>query len=193
MIATADVIAHAKEQLIPGTTLPLDFWSAWWPNQIPAQTQTWTALPASNTFTLEGHDIAAIPVGFTDTYNSTVLYVKDLGLIVAGDVVYGSYFQYLVESNTAELRAEWIRALRIVEELRPKFVVPSHMQAWDGFEVEHVERTRAYLQAWGTVAGDDREVVGKEVFKKRIEKAFPERKGDLILDLAAGAVGPAGN
>lgn len=129
-------------------------------------------------------------MGFTDTYNSTVLYVEDLDLVVAGDVVYGSYFQYLVESHTPELRAEWVRALRVVGELEPKFVVPSHMQAWDGFGVEHIERTRAYLQAWGMEVGDG-DVVAKDKFKKRIESAFPERKGDLILDVAAAAVFPS--
>ncbi|KAH9216893.1 beta-lactamase-like protein [Leptodontidium sp. 2 PMI_412] len=184
------VIAHAQDQLVPGTQRPADSWTAWFPGQLPLQTQTWTPLPASNTFQLEGHELKAVPVGFTDTYNSTVLYVKDLDLVVAGDVVYGSYFQYLVESHTPELRAEWVRALRVVGELEPKFVVPSHMQAWDGFGVEHIERTRAYLQAWGMEVGDG-DVVAKDKFKKRIESAFPERKGDLILDVAAAAVFPS--
>ncbi|KAH6724170.1 beta-lactamase-like protein [Leptodontidium sp. MPI-SDFR-AT-0119] len=190
VIATPEVIAHAQDQLVPGTQRPADSWTAWFPGQLPLQTQTWTPLPASNTFQLEGHELKAVPVGFTDTYNSTVLYVEDLDLVVAGDVVYGSYFQYVVESHTPELRAEWVRALRVVGELEPKFVVPSHMQAWDGFGVEHIERTRAYLQAWGMEVGDG-DVVAKDKFKKRIESAFPERKGDLILDVAAAAVFPS--
>ncbi|KAL2075611.1 hypothetical protein VTL71DRAFT_554 [Oculimacula yallundae] len=188
VLATPGVISHASDQLLPGTNQPADFWTSWFPSQLPNQTQTWTPLPASNTFQLEGHELLAINVGFTDTYNSTVLYVKDLDLVVAGDVVYGSYFQYFVENHTAERRAEWVKALRIVEELNPKHVVPSHMQAWDGFGKEHVERTRAYLQAWGTEIGDG--VVSKEDLKKRIESAFPERLGDVILDVAAAAAVP---
>ncbi|XMA15445.1 hypothetical protein WAI453_008236 [Rhynchosporium graminicola] len=189
VIATPEVIAHALDQLLPGTAQPAEFWTAMFPSQLPAQTQTWTSLPENNTISLEGHSLHAIPVGFTDTYNSTILHVPDLDLVVAGDVVYGSYFQYLVESHTAERRAEWMKALRIVEDLRPKFVVPSHMQEWDGFEFEHMERTRAYLQAWGTEVGNGKGV-SKDGLKGMIESAFPERKGDLILDLAAAAAAP---
>lgn len=190
VIATTDTIAHAKQQVEPGPN-GLDFWTAHFPgNQIPPQTEKWTSISDSNnTILLEGHELKAVPVGFTDTYNSTVLHVPSLSLVVAGDVVYGSYYQYLVESNTPQLRAEWIRALRKVEDLQPEFVVPSHMQEWDGYSPAHVARTKEYLNAWGAELKDVElgQKGGKDELKDRIVSAFPERKGDFILDVAAGA------
>ena len=192
IVATNGTIAHAADNIAPAT---FDgFWGALFPNtQLPPQTETWTPLPASNTITLEGHTLQAITVGFTDTYNSTVLHVPSLSLVVAGDVVYGSYYQYLVEAHTPELRAEWIRALRKVEDLDPKFVVPSHMQEWDGFSAEHIQRTKAFINAWGAEIKDVElgKEGGKDELKDRIESAFPERKGDFILDVAAAAAFPA--
>lgn len=191
VVATPDVIAHAKEQ---GEGASLDFWTLHFPNnQLPPQTESWTPLPSNNTFLLEGHTLQAVPVGFTDTYNSTVLHIPSLSLVVAGDVVYGSYYQYLVESHTPELRAEWIRALRKVEELQPQSVVPSHMQEWDGFGPGHIGRTKEFLNAWGTQVKDvelEGNTKGKDELKERIESAFPERKGDFILDVAAAAAFP---
>ena len=39
-----------------------------------------------NRFILEGHDLLIIEVGHSDTDESSVLYVPDLELVVAGDV-----------------------------------------------------------------------------------------------------------
>lgn len=190
LLATSETIAHAKQQQEPGPN-GLDFWTAYFPgHQIPPQTANWTSLSESNnTLVLEGHELKAVPVGFTDTHNSTVLHVPSLSLVVAGDVVYGSYYQYLAEASTAERRAEWVRALRVVESLQPQFVVPGHMQEWDGYSSAHIARTKEYLNAWGAEIknvelGGKR---GREELKERIVSAFPEREGDFILDVAAGA------
>jgi hypothetical protein len=75
-------------------------------------------------------------------------------MVVTGDVVYGSCFQYLVESRTAESRGEWIKAIDEVEALKPKIVVPSHGQDWDGYGADHLEKTRYYLRTWGVLAGE---------------------------------------
>ena len=38
-------------------------------------------------FSLEGHDLVLVDVGHTDTDDTSVLHVPDLGLVVAGDVI----------------------------------------------------------------------------------------------------------
>lgn len=183
-LATADVIAHAKLQM------QHDFFDLFWgylfPGQIAPQTQTWTVLPPSGAFTLEGHALNAVPVGQTDTFNSTILHIPDLSMVVAGDTVYGEYFQYLVESNTPELRAQWIQALYEIESLKPTIVVPSHKQEWDGYGINHLGATREYLTIWGA---ELLEATSKEDLKKRMATAFPARKGDYILDISAAAAG----
>ncbi|KAH7342747.1 beta-lactamase-like protein [Rhexocercosporidium sp. MPI-PUGE-AT-0058] len=35
VIATADTVAHVQDQLVPGTTTPVDSWTAWFPDQLP--------------------------------------------------------------------------------------------------------------------------------------------------------------
>ncbi|KAF2000820.1 Metallo-hydrolase/oxidoreductase [Amniculicola lignicola CBS 123094] len=189
VIATPEVIAHVADQTIHSGTLPNEFWTGLMPGQIPPQTQKWTPLPKNNVIDLEGHELKAINVGHTDTYNSTILHVPSLSLVIAGDVVYGSYYQYLVEAHTPALRAEWIRALRKVEALKPEFVVPSHMQEWDGYSPEHIGRTKEYLNAWGAEIKDVElgKNGGSAEMKERVEGAFPERKGDFILNVAAQA------
>lgn len=181
-LATADVIAHAKLQIQPDSFD--EFWGYLFPGQIAPQTQSWTELPSFGAFTLEGHTLKAVPVGQTDTFNTTVLHVPDLAMVVAGDTVYGEYFQYLVESNTSELRAQWIQALYEIEALEPKIVVPSHKQEFDGFGINHLAATREYLTVWGA---ELLEAKSKDDLKKRIVSAFPARKGDYILDISAAA------
>ncbi|KAG4443221.1 hypothetical protein IFR05_001264 [Cadophora sp. M221] len=184
-IATADVIAHVAEAIQP--PLLEDFWGSLFPGQIPAQTENFTQLPDSGEFELDGHVLRAVEVSQADTYNSTVLHVPDLDLVITGDVVYGECFPYLQESNTPELRALWKQAIDEVASLNPTNVVPSHMQDCEGFGVNHLEATRRYLDVW------DLEVTratDKENLKARMRAAFPRRIGEFILELGAGAAFP---
>ena len=57
-----------------------------------------------NRFTLEGNDLVIVEVGYTDTDASSVLHVPDLGLVVAGDVIYNGAHLYLSETSLAGLR-----------------------------------------------------------------------------------------
>jgi glyoxylase-like metal-dependent hydrolase (beta-lactamase superfamily II) len=185
-IATDTVISHAMDQLKPESLA--QFWEVFFPGQIPPQTEEFNALPASGTFELEGHVLQAVPVGQTDTYNTTVLYVQDLDMVVAGDAVYGEYFQYLAESNTPILRADWLKALYDIQALKPNIVIPSHKQDWDGYGINHLDTTREFLTAWGLeVMGAS----GKDDLKKRMAAMFPARHGDFILEISAQAAFPS--
>ncbi len=70
------------------------FWDKLWPGQIPPSPVTAVTVP-DNRFILEGHDLVIIEVGHSDTDESSVLHVPDLGLVVAGDVIYNGVHQYL--------------------------------------------------------------------------------------------------
>ena len=133
---------------------------------------------------IDGHVVNAVEVGQSDTYNTTILHVPSLEMVVTGDVVYGECFQYLVESDTPELRGQWLRAVDEVEALRPKIVVPSHKQPWDGFGTNHLDKTRDYLRTWGELVG-----VAKNATDliERVTEAFPERIGEFILEISAEA------
>jgi len=183
-VATNRTIAHMNEQLTPEWLV--DFWGEYFPDgQIPAQTETVQALPSNGEFYLEGHLLKAVEVGQSDTYNTTVLHVPDLDLVVTGDAVYGECFLQMAETNTAALRAQWLRAVDEIKGLNPKILVPSHKQAWDGFGTDHLEKTKRYIEDWGT----ETEVAkNASDFLERIVKLYPKRVGDFILSVSVAEV-----
>lgn len=186
VVATKRTIAHINEQLEPD--MLENFWEPLFPDgQIPVQNVTFEALHRNHKFFVDGYVVRSVEVGQSDTYNTTVLHVPSLDLVVAGDVVYGNCFQYLVESNTTELRHQWINAISEVEKLKPKIVVPSHMQESEGFGVEHLEKTKEYIRTWGTLAGESKSA---DDLIAKVKKAYPERVGDFILEISAQEVFP---
>ncbi|KAK6608065.1 hypothetical protein H4I96_04300 [Botrytis cinerea] len=187
-IATERTIAHVAEQLSYAEFI--EFWSATFPDQIPTQNETIQPLPLNGKFYLEGHLLQAVEVGQSDTYNTTVLHVPSLELVITGDAVYGECFQYLVETNTAELRAEWIRAVDKIESLRPKIVVPSHKQIWDGYGTDHFEKTRQYIKDWETLL---EVATSASDLKEKTIALYPQRVGDWILGISIDEVFPNQN
>ena len=85
----------------------LDSWNARFPEQIDAHLAIAEQL-AGGVIELEGERLVSIPLGHTDTDNTTCLHVPSIGLVVAGDAAYNDVHVYLAESN-AETRKEWSR------------------------------------------------------------------------------------
>ncbi|KAF7908784.1 uncharacterized protein EAF01_004539 [Botrytis porri] len=172
-VATERTIAHAAEQLSCAEFV--EFWSATFPDQIRTQKETIQPLPHNGKFYLEDDLLQAVEVGQSDTYNTTILHVHSLEFVITGDAVYGECFQYLVETNSAELRAKWIRAVDKIESLKPKIVVPSHKQVWDGFGTDNFEKTRQYIKDWETLL---EVATSAEDLKEKITALYPQRVGD---------------
>jgi len=94
---------------------------------------------------LEGHPLIPIETGFTDSADSTSLYVPSIGLIVAGDVVYNGIHPFLAETN-AQTRREWIAALDTLEALEPRAVVAGHKIPDHDDDPNNIAETRQYLR-----------------------------------------------
>ncbi|TGO48430.1 hypothetical protein BCON_0240g00090 [Botryotinia convoluta] len=182
-VATERTIAHVAEKLSYAEFV--EFWSATFPDQIPTQNETIQPLPHNGKFILR-----AVEVGQSDTYNTTVLHVPSLELVITGDAVYGGCFQYLFETNTAELRAEWIRAVNKIESLRPKIMVPSHKQIWNGYGTDYFEKTRQYIKDWEILL---EVATSAEYLKDKITTLYPQRVGDWILSISIDEVFPNQN
>src|SRR6202000_3050704 len=86
------------------------FWLPRFPGQIPDDNPVADPLDDDPLLELEGNQIIAVNVGHTDTDDTTVLHVPDLGLVVAGDAVYNDVHQYLAESDT-QGRHDWLPGL----------------------------------------------------------------------------------
>lgn len=120
------------------------FWDAVLPGQIPPSPVIAVAVP-DNRIELEGHEVLIVEVGHSDTDDTTVVHVPDLGLVVAGDVVYDGVHLFLVESADGG-RDAWRRAIDLVEELQPLHLVAGHSHPdLDHDGIRPMVETRRYL------------------------------------------------
>jgi glyoxylase-like metal-dependent hydrolase (beta-lactamase superfamily II) len=145
-IATRGTVVHMKRELDP--IIFEGFWLNNFPGDQIAQPVTLAEPMESSTFRLESHDFHVIEVGHTDTYNSTVLHVPSLHLVVAGDVVYGDVHQFFGEAKTTERRKEWLRALDTIEALEPHTVIAGHKRAGTVDGIFNIRSTREYILAF---------------------------------------------
>ena len=96
-------------------------------------------------FELEGVALVPVEVGHTDTDATTMLHVPDMGLLVAGDVVYNGVHLYLTESDGIAGIDEWLAALHTAEVLRPATVIAGHQDPRVFDNPSQIQATRRYL------------------------------------------------
>ena len=120
VVATASAIAQMQGSVAARPLL----WDKLYPGLIPPSPVTAVTVP-DNRFTLEGHDLVMVDVGHGDTDDNSVLHVPDLGLVVAGDVIYNGVHMYLAQSATVGF-GPWRDAIGKVEALGPRHIVTGH-------------------------------------------------------------------
>jgi len=148
IVATPGVVAHMDAQY--GPRWFDGFWSPRFPGQISSQHVT--AKPLINgLFELEGEELRAIELGHTDTEGTSALHVPSIGLVVAGDAVYGDVHLYLGEAKGGGTR-EWLGALNTIENLQPRAVVAGHKRDGDADGPENIGRTRRYIEDFTAAA-----------------------------------------
>jgi glyoxylase-like metal-dependent hydrolase (beta-lactamase superfamily II) len=146
-VATEPVIEFMRKQVSPKVF-------ANWESRFPGQIQPDVAVAeplADQHFELEGHELVVVETGHSDTDHTTALHVPSIDLVVAGDVVYNDVHLYLAESDHRK-RLEWIRALDIVEALRPRHVIAGHKRPGRADDPKTVEETRAYIRDFDRLA-----------------------------------------
>jgi len=120
-VGTSGTLAETKIQA--GDEYRDGFWGKLFPGQIPV-----AVLPEvleDDYLALESHRLLIIPTGHTDTEGTTSLWVPDIRLVVAGDVVYNETHMYMAETTPAS-RMEWIESLERIKSLDPINVVAGH-------------------------------------------------------------------
>ncbi|KAF4466979.1 metallo-beta-lactamase domain [Fusarium albosuccineum] len=145
-IATPDTVAHMKQQLEPAWWD--NAWLKFFPNGQVATPVTLAEPLDSNTFEIDGRVLRIVEAGHTDTFDTTVLHVPELDLVVAGDAVYGDVHQYFGEAYTTEKRLEWLRAIDTIESLKPKAVIAGHEHPGSVDGVYYLQSTRDYIMAF---------------------------------------------
>lgn len=120
------------------------FWDQVFPEQLPVGEVDVTVVDERG-FELEGVDLIPVEVGHTDTDDTTMLYVPEMSLLVAGDVVYNGVHQYLTESGGADGIDHWLAALDIAEALHPATVIAGHKDPRARDDPAQIDETRRYL------------------------------------------------
>src|SRR6202790_3382117 len=121
------------------------FWNPRFPGQISSHLTIAEEL-SGNVINLEGHDLVSMPLGFTDTANTTCLHVPSIGLIVAGDAAYNGVHLHLSESPDHQKRQEWIAALDKMESLKPRAVIAGHKRMGNDNSPRIIGDTRRYIR-----------------------------------------------
>jgi glyoxylase-like metal-dependent hydrolase (beta-lactamase superfamily II) len=119
-----------------------DFWDRVFPGQVPAGELDVTVVDQRG-FNLDGVSLVPVEVGHTDTDATTILHVPEMGLLVAGDVVYNGVHPYLTESVTGI--DEWLAALDTAENLNPATVIAGHKDPPAFDNPSQIQATRQYL------------------------------------------------
>lgn len=121
-----------------------EFWDRVFPNQLP-RGEIDVDVVDERGFDLEGLELLPIEVGHTDTDATTMLHVPQIGLVVAGDVVYNGVHLYLTESGGAEGIDAWLAALDVADALSPAAVVAGHKNPRSFDNTSQISATRRYL------------------------------------------------
>jgi glyoxylase-like metal-dependent hydrolase (beta-lactamase superfamily II) len=126
------------------------FWGKLFPGQIPDPIVL--PLPLRDArLDLEGREIRVIDTGFTDTENTTSVWVPEIELLVSGDVVYDDTHPYLTETDAGS-RQVWLTALDMLQELEATTIVPGHGRLRIvGPEV--IDDTATYLRDFDAAVG----------------------------------------
>jgi glyoxylase-like metal-dependent hydrolase (beta-lactamase superfamily II) len=183
-MATREVIAVMQKQA--SAPVVNGYWKPRFPGQIDSTLVVADELKGG-VMELEGEQLVSVPLGHTDTDNTTCLHVRSLGLVVAGDSAYNDVHLHLGESN-AETRKAWIAALDTIESLKPTAVVAGHKRAGAVDTPNIIEETRKYIRDFDRIAANTQ--TASELYNQMLAK-YPERVNPAVLWLSARAVQPA--
>jgi glyoxylase-like metal-dependent hydrolase (beta-lactamase superfamily II) len=121
-----------------------EFWDRVFPDQLP-HGEIDVEVVDDRGFELQGLQLLPIEVGHTDTEATTILYVPEIGLVAAGDVVYNGVHLYLTESGGVAGIDAWLAALDVTESLNPAAVIAGHKNPRAFDNPSQISATRRYL------------------------------------------------
>jgi glyoxylase-like metal-dependent hydrolase (beta-lactamase superfamily II) len=177
-VATPAVVEGMRKSAAP--EILQTFWQTRFPGQIPDDNPVADQLDGPS-FELEGRQLVAVDVGHTDTDDTTILHVPDIGLVVAGDAAYNGVHQYLAESDS-QGRQDWLAALDIIEALDPRAVVAGHKRYGNDDNPHIIKETRRYILDFERL---DQETTTAEELYRQMLAIYPDRVNPGALWLSA--------
>jgi glyoxylase-like metal-dependent hydrolase (beta-lactamase superfamily II) len=139
-----------------------------------------------NRFALEGHELVIVEVGDTDSSDTSVLQVPDLGLVVAGDVIYNGVHMYLAQVGILGDFGPWRDAIDKVQALAPRHIVAGHQnKELDDDAKRTIAETRQYLDDAEELLRTENTAV--DFFSAKIER-YPNHLGRFVLWVGASVL-----
>ena len=182
LVSTPGVVEYMQAQY--GPRWFDGFWNPRFPGQISDTHVIAEALGTDGVIELEGEQLHAIELGHADTDGSAALHVPSIGLVVAGDAVYGDVHLYLAESKGTG-RKDWLAALDVIEDLAPNAVVSGHKRDGDPDKPEDIARTRRYIHDFYAAA---EKAAGYQELYDAMVALYPDRVNRGVLWNSAKAV-----
>ena len=181
VVASAGTIAQMRASV---ATRPL-LWDKLYAGLIPPSPVTAVTVP-DNRFTLEGHELVIVEVGDSDSTDTSVLHVPDLGLIVAGDVIYNGVHMYLAQGAIVGGFGRWRDAIDKVEALKPRHIIAGHQNKQLNDDAERtIAETRQYLDDADELLRTENTAV--DFFNAKIER-YPNHLGRTVMWVGASVL-----
>jgi glyoxylase-like metal-dependent hydrolase (beta-lactamase superfamily II) len=180
-VARPEVIEIMHQQASPESLAT--FWNPRFPGQISSHLAIAEDL-SGNVIDLEGHDLVSVPLGFTDTADTSCLHVPSIDLIVAGDAAYNGVHLHLSESPDQQKRQEWFAALDKMESLTPRAVIAGHKRVGNDDSPKILGETRRYIRDFERLAMQTTTAV--ELYEQML-KLYPDwgNRGALWSSVSA--------
>jgi glyoxylase-like metal-dependent hydrolase (beta-lactamase superfamily II) len=142
VVASAPTIAHIKQ------TLPKKM--AYWGPILGTNAPKNPVVPAQlsgNTLTIDGEKLEVMGLDGDNAEHSFV-WIPSIRTIAGGVSVFGNFHLWTADDASVAKRAQWLKVLDKMEDLKPEVVIPGHFKAGTTFTVEHLQYNREYLKAY---------------------------------------------
>ena len=182
-VATREAIEVMRKQASAAVV------SAYWEPRFPGQIDTTLVIAdelVGGVLELEGERLISVPLGHTDTDNTTCLHVPSIGLAICGDALYNDVHLHLGESDVAG-RKEWIAALDTIESLKPVAAIAGHKRPSAPDTPNNIEATRKYIRDFDKIASHAETAL--DLYNEMLA-IYPERVNPAVLWYSAQAVKP---
>lgn len=134
-----------------------------------------------NSIELEGEKLEII--GLEEFPSKTFVWIPSAKAVVGGINVFGTTFHlWMADAQTADARKQWINVLDKIEALHPAIVVPAHAKSESAFDLNAVQHTKSYIQAYEEVLKTNKT---SETLIAALKAKYPALTFDIALQIGA--------
>ncbi|MEJ2794417.1 MBL fold metallo-hydrolase [Iodobacter sp. LRB] len=176
IVASAPTVAHIKQ------TLPkkMAYWGPILGTNAPKHPVV-PALLSGNTLTVDGEKLEVVGLDGDNAEHSFV-WIPSIKTIAGGVSVFGNFHLWTADDASVSKRAQWLKVIDKMENLKPEVVVPGHFKAGTTFTVEHLQYNREYLKAYDLELAKAKD---SAALIAAMKKRYPDAGLGMALEIGA--------